>query len=226
MKDICCTVFREHQELGCLLDERDARDLRLVRFDLHDDLRGTVIDPVHKVAYLPQLLRIDDGNFLVQLLQDGRVAEITWVYPAAGGPANDLGTVAILAPGAGLPVGTVVPLAWRVCGPNDKVDLTGACLDIDWDYFAGFAHSSRERQELCEKFFASTHGRPDEIFISYSPAYVRSTVVEFTKFSERLQSHFAPLTISGQREISDSSNKIYAQWRHNLKMAIVRMVKR
>jgi hypothetical protein len=173
-------VADEHHRLHWHWAQTGERDLRLCHVDFHCDMRGLLIDRAGQRATLDdpaERAKVDQGNFLMHAVLDGRVRGLRWLHDPFGGRRHDQGTVRYesdlrvrLRRRAERPPEAWVPLHFREqpllgwTGPDE-----GEHLDLDWDALASHHYSPALSDRLKRAVLdAPFRHRPEAVYFIYS----------------------------------------------------------
>lgn len=201
-------VIEEHDQLLHLWREQNLRDLHIVHFDFHCDMRGMLVDRSRQRAYhIFDLLTVFDigddldiGNFLTHAVMENRVTGIKWIHRIPGGRGFDVGTVKYTSdPTIQLLWGWLklfrkrgIPLAYDHLLPGQWQGFAAnEFLDIDWDYFAGLDYPPETIAAAVEEFFALEFPHsPSGISVCFSHGFSHPDRTLFEAFITRLANKF------------------------------------
>lgn len=197
-------VLEEHDQVYDFWRREGLRGLSVTHVDFHCDMRGLLIDRRrHTAAFVGRVSerRVDPGNYLAHAIMEGTVAAVRWVHGAHGGRRYDTGTVRFETDLTALPLRIrhavkpyrEVPLAFEEPVVDDwDGDVDGQHLDIDWDTFALKGVAPEAVDQATGDFLARDFaGRPEAIFLVFSPHYSRPERDRFEAFAGTLAGRFS-----------------------------------
>lgn len=194
----------EHDQVYDIWRRQGPRRLKVTHVDFHCDMRGLFINRRKQIAYFigaTAARRVDPGNFLAHAIVEGTVGSVRWVHAAYGGRRYDLGTVKFETDL------TAVPKQLRhALRPYDEIpiefeeivledwdnDLDGQHLDIDWDALAPIGTDTAYVRNAMTTFLARDFtGKPEAIYLVYSPCYSHPDRALFEDFLAALAAKFS-----------------------------------
>ncbi len=190
-----------HDQLLQLWRLQNATGLSIAHLDFHCDMRGLLIDRQAQLVYpTTNCERVDEGNFLMHAVKEGRVKSIIWTHHIPGGRQYDVGTIKYATDLTSQPLLWLLKLKgqqgisihYDVMEFTRWTGLTGnEFFDIDWDFFASKNYPLNTIDSRVESFFNMDFGCvPKHTSVCYSPRYSHPTRDQFEMFVQRIAEKF------------------------------------
>jgi hypothetical protein len=216
-------VIEQHDQLLDIWHSQNSQDLKIVHLDFHCDMRGLLIDRDFKLAYPVKFLdKVDEGNFLMHAIKEGRVKSLRWAHNIPGGRQYDVGTVMYTSDLSVQPLWWLlqlkgepgIPLDYEVMEFDQWQGLKqGEFLNIDWDCFASDNYLLETVDRRVESFFSRDFPYiPEQTCVCYSPKYSLATRDKFEDFIKRLSQLFEAKILYTPKPIKSEVNKADQPW--------------